>query len=269
MEPNADGSIPEGAEGVLPPSPEGEGAPAAAPAVSEPEFNAQDFILNYKGQPITPKDRQQLLNWGQQGYDYSQKMAQFKQDRETWERDKQNLEQYRVLDERFQKEPDLAKGIRDFVQKYEAGQIEGIDPDKAKIFQELESIKNERVVEKQEKQDRLLQEEIDKVKGEYSHYDWKTDNGEGTLEKQIIKHALDNKIDNIRAAFRDFVFDKEKLNAQANALRTAKEQRQEQLRQGKVQSGRTTPPAPAGGTDTSKSYHEIGDQIEAELRSKT
>jgi len=271
MELYEDGGTPEGAEGMLPQAPEeaAQPTPEAPVQANAPEFNAQEWTLNYKGQPIIPKDPAHLKNLAQQGYDYSQKMEQFKRERDAWEAEKAKLSPYAELDQRFQKEPQLQQAIRDVVQKYETGQIEGgPDPQLSKFQQELEQIKQTQQMQKQKDEDMRLEKELDALKKQYGTYDWQTDDGEGTLDKKVLKYALENNISNVRAAFRDMMFDKELLSARANGLKESKVERQKQFKQGKVMPGQSTPPPAGKPVDTSKSYHDIANEAIAELQGK-
>jgi hypothetical protein len=122
----------------------------------------------------------------------------------------------------------------------------------------------EEMINNQAKQE--VEREITDLKSKYGNYDWTKDEGYGTLDKRVIKYALDRNINNLEDAFRAYMWDAHAANQKAEALRTAANNTQIKTKQGFVQNG-----IPAGspkknmGYNPNDDYNELANKAVAEL----
>lgn len=214
-------------------------APAAAP---EPE----SFEFTWNGRPIKAT-REQVLQWSSQGYDYSQRMAQLKQEQQAreqeWQQKEQAISPYKTIDEYAKQNPDWWSHVESLYQARMQGGAEGgaanLDAEqlKAKILKDLspklnelqqfkQSIEQERQAQQQKQEDDALIEEIKSIREAHPDPAWETPDERGqTLEQKVLEHAVNNRINSFRAAFRDYYHDK----LVAKASEQAKEQTNKDL----------------------------------------
>jgi hypothetical protein len=227
--------------------------PQAPQPVQQQQWNPDEYSLNYRGQVIKPRDRQHLINLAQQGLSYSQSM-------EVLKRQQQDMQgrygQYEQMEQLFKSRPDLGPKFAQLLmeqqqqpqqpqQQYQQQQYQGLPPEIMQKIEELDKFRGS-VIEKQA--DSQLDNEIDTLKRKFNDQQWDMPDpdGKGTLLYRTMKHAFDNNFQSLESAFKDLMFDHYVTETKANALKSAKENRQQQTRAGIVTGGpQTNPQAPA------------------------
>lgn len=186
------------------------------------EQASQSFLREFKanGKVVKVDDPAKWDQWAQQGYDYSQRIAELKAEREEFERQRTDLQtslnRYSEVD-RFAKEnPDWWNHVE---QSYAQRDQHGIDPNFQKVLEPLQSelkelkkfyndVQRARQEEEAARADQALNEEIGAVKKAYSDVDFSVVNGSGqSLEDAVIAHANANGIPSFKAAFLDYYHD--------------------------------------------------------------
>lgn len=229
-------------------APEPTPAAGALPETSAPApgaWNATEYTLNYKGQPVIPKDKQHLINLAQQGYGYSQSMEQLKRDRQELKKQQDLYGQYAQLDERFKGDPAFQRHILQAVEAYQAAKGTG---QPAEVPPQLNELLQWKQQQEKKQADAEVKAEIDELKKTYADEKWDFDDGEGTLIQKVLKHAYEKGITSIASAYRDFMYDRKIANARADALKQAEAKKAEEMKAGKVGGG-TSSPAPGKTTE--------------------
>lgn len=218
----------------------------AAPEQAAPEAAAPEAVAQPAG-PIYPKEIEftaagkpikapweKFYQWGSQGYDYSQKMAEFKRQQAVWDEQRQaeakrfeeQYSPYKTIDEYAKQNPDWWKHVESsFVSRTNGGASSAsanpdLDSIKAQVREELmaefnpikeqfQTIQEEREAKKRTEEDTSLEGEIKGIRDQYSNLPWDTlDEETGlSLEARVLKHGVDNGFKSFRAAFRDYAHD--------------------------------------------------------------
>jgi hypothetical protein len=166
-----------------------------------------------------------MLGWASQGYNYSQQIAALKAERAQFETGRNEhqalIDRYKEFDDFVQKDPNWWNEFNRAYQEKTGNVQAALDPaspltaEVNSLKQELNDLKSFREDMKKQAEekdnadaDAALAQELKSIREQYADLDWVTADANGlTLEKAILKHAHDNSIPNIRAAFRDFTFD--------------------------------------------------------------
>lgn len=265
-----------------PDSPE-EGAPEASekpagqpPAQPPSDFDANAWQLKFRDKVITPKSKDELIRLAQQGFSYSQRMQQLKQQADQLKQQEQEVAQYRKLTKAFQENPKFREQIMAMYNQSlaqqgqpqsqgEGGQSQAqqqaaqLDPGVMQQIQELQSWKNQY---EEQLADQNVKNEMEALKNKYQRDDWDTMGTNGlTLMKEILQHNYQNPRMSLEQAYRDLMFDKDRTAAKADGLKQAQQARKKQQKQGVV-TGKSpaAPKKPSGKVDTSRSYDELAQQ---------
>ena len=211
-------SAPAPKEQPTQPTPEG-----TAPAAPSDEIEFQ-----HEGKPVKiSRTDPKFMTWLSQGYNYAQRAQALNQERAKFDQDRQALEKqytpYKTVDEYAKQNPEWWSHVQQAFEQRDAQPKPGDTPElaqiKAQIRQEImaeikpiqekfTSIEQREAAERVKQEDQALGAEIQSIREKYSNLDWQTPDEAGmTLEQRIIKHAIDNKIESFRAAFRDYSFD--------------------------------------------------------------
>lgn len=213
---------------------------------SAPQFDPQQWSLNFRGQNVLPKDRDHLVNLAQKGWSYEQSMEQLNQERAKITGQQQEFARYAELDKAIKGDPQFALKLSNFISEHynnaqnaqQGNNNEGeYTQEYIQLKTELDSLrswKDEQMVERAQKQ---IDSDLAALASKYSNFDWQTDSGEGTLAYRILKHAHDHGMTDVNAAFRDLMFDNVAEQTKFQTLKQQKEQQQRQHRQGVVQTG--------------------------------
>lgn len=201
------------------------------------DFDPTAWQLNVKGETITPKDRDHLKNLAQMGLSYSQSMEQLKQEKARIAEQMNNYQQYAQLDQAFKSDPRLQEHLTNAIQQYRAQQELGtkdIPPYMQELLQRVEGVETYKQQLEQRSADEQLQNELNSLKSTYSSEKWDHNDGEGTLEQKLLRHAYENNIPSLKAAYRDMMFDKVALSTKADALKEAEAKRVAAAKAGRV-----------------------------------
>ena len=196
------------------------------------EFDPNDWQLNYKGQLITPKDKQQLISYAQQGLSYSDSMAKLKQEKESFH---QQFAPYKELDDRLKQDPRLQEFLSKQLNDYYTQRQTQVDPNLAPILNELQDLKKFKSTFEQSRADEELRNELQALKSAYPTENWDTPDESGvSFMQNLLQYAYDNNISSLKTAYRDLAFDKIAANAKAEALKEADKKKVEASKAGKV-----------------------------------
>jgi len=257
---------------------------AEEPQPGDADFDPQAWQLKFRDQTIVPKDRKHLVDLAQQGFSYSQRMQQLKQQEQDIQGKAQQYQQYEKLAQAFQSNPQfrdkllamynesLAGGTQPTEKQAEAQeQVAQLPP---QLLQEIEDLKQWRSQYEETQIDQTVKSEIESLKSKYSREDWDVPNTGGmSLMKEIIQHNFNNPAMSMEQAYRDIMFDKQTAlaktdtqNAKAEGLKQAAETRKKQVKAGVV-AGKA-PAAPKGGkggVNPKASYDQLAQQAIAEF----
>lgn len=208
--------------------------------VTQSDFDPNQWGYKYRGQLIYPKDRNHLITLAQQGHMATQRMAEINKRAQELDERAKKYQPYEQLDKIFAENPKFAQKIWDMYQRAQAGENvvdDGEDSHVGKMFQEVQSLKTEFQKLQEEKEDRALETELDNMRKAHPDHEWGVDDGDGTLEKRIMQHALDNGFNSLESAYRDMMWDTVRTNTEAEALKKAKEARLQEKKAGVVEKG--------------------------------
>ena len=245
---------------------------APTPTVDEYEFT-------WNGKQIKA-NREKVLQWANQGYDYAQKMSDYNKRNTEIERIKQELiktyEPYEQINKYAQKNPDWWNHV---VNQYEnrsiqtTNQPQGGEIPRA-VLEKLESLENfksqfeEKIsAEQREREDQALGQEVQSIRKQYPNLDFDTPDSEGfSLEQRVMKHAVDNGINSFRAAFRDLRHDDLLKLAQEKAKEETAKTLQSRTKQG-IMGTSSSPKTGLGRAENvkSKSWDDLKDEALKEL----
>lgn len=222
--------------------------------VSEvPQFNPQEWALNYKGQQVMPKDRDHLVNLAQKGWSYEQAMEQINREKQEFARQQGEISRYIELDKAMKADPQFANSLYNFIREYNEGggqqgeklqQNQQDNPEFVQLRQELEDLKSWKQQNLLERAQEQIDSELANLAQRYPNYDWQSDTGSGTLAYRLLKHAHDNNFVDLHTAFKDLMFDEVSKQTKFDTLKQQKEVQQRQAKQGVVQTGSPASVAP-------------------------
>lgn len=237
---------------------------ATAPAPTPNPVDEYEFIHN--GKQIK-SNRENVLKWASQGYDYSQKMAEFsRRQNETNQRYSQAEElskTYGPVDEWVRANPDKWDALQEAI---EGNKSSGdVNPE---IMREIQSLKEFKAqLETQQNQKKIAEEdasldaEIKSIREKYADLDWNSvnENGHPSLEARVIEHATKNGINSFKAAFNDLLHDDLMKAAESRGRESLTKERKVKETNGLL----GTTPAPTKGLTKpnnikSKSYDDLG-----------
>ncbi len=211
-------------------------APAPA-AEATPWWSTIEFDSG--GRKVKPDSEEKARTWISQGYDYSQKMGAFNQERAKWQAERQELSGYKdkfsrydQVDQYAAKNPDWWKHVQE---SWNSRDTVGVDPQIAKVLspiqeklsqfeqfvgtiqQQQQAAEAAKQQEALEKDNQALDQEITSIRKQYPNIDLATKDESGeTLERRILKHAMDINTSSFRAAFRDYLHDQLLVTAKAD-----------------------------------------------------
>lgn len=220
------------------------------------DFNPQGWALKYRGTTVYPKDRDHLVNLAQQGWSYSQSMEEVNKQRAEIEAQKTRfqqleeasslLEQHPVLNQRFvQLVNEYKQNGYKFPEQAAANQMSDEQQQNPQLKQALDKIAqlegklseydNRFQMFDAEKADAEVRSEMDAVVKKHPEADWQSDNGEGPLSARVLKlaHKYEGRI-SLEEAYRLLTYDNLRTNVEAEALKKAKEKREQETKNGIV-----------------------------------
>lgn len=265
------------AEGTVP---DPQAAQAPTTTTQQPAHNPDEYEFTWNGKQIKA-DRTKILQWANQGYDYAQKMSEFNKRNAEIERLKSDLKKhYEPFDtvEKYAKEnPAWWNHVtQSWENRFQNGQQPQGQPQQLpnELLQKLDSLEKfksefeKRVsIEQREKEDHLLTQEVESIRKQYPNIDFDTPDAEGwSLEKRVMKHAVDHGINSFRAAFRDLRHDDLVKLAQEKAKEETAKTLQTRTKQGIIGKTQTPTKGLARAENVkSKSYDSLRDEALREL----
>jgi hypothetical protein len=229
---NVDALVQEAYSPDAPPEANHEGKiPDAQPqpeAVEEPSSESAEStfqkMLKHKGKEVLVDDEQKYDMYAHKGYDYEQKMHQFKVDRKLFEKERADRDtQFKELEQinTYAKENPAFEQLiqREWAKVQAGGQVQIAPEDRvqvleARLNQVLDKLENQgkdiedrRVAEMEAKQEMA----IDSYKESNSDFDWNSKDEQGsTLEDRIMQQMVEKKVKDFEI-MADFVLKKERL----------------------------------------------------------
>jgi len=206
---------------------EGNAPAEQTPAAAEPKEEAEQHF-EYEALGATRKEPLSLvLKRASQGYDYAQKMEQFKQQQaEVTQRQEAADElrnKYAQIDDYARENPDWYDHWSTAYDNRATNAVDQEQPavDLSPVMQRIDAIENsfkgvqDHITQQKESiEDGKFWDEVKAVQKEYPDVDLKQSDEAGkTLEYKILQHATDNGIASFRVAFRDFYHDSLKTRA--------------------------------------------------------
>ena len=195
------------------------------PASEQPQAAAEqqaEIEYEYTALGATRKEPISLiLKRASQGYDYAQKMEQFKQEQAAVAEAKARADElhgkYAQIDDYARENPEW---YDHWSQAYEQRQTYGAQSDQpavdfSPVKEEIDALRNEFssvkefiTQQQQSQEDGKYWDEVKTVQKEFPDIDLNQSDETGkTLEYKILEHAKDNGIASFRVAFRDFYHD--------------------------------------------------------------
>ncbi len=192
---------------------------------SEPSEGGR--TIKYKGKELSLDDDKYQM-FAQKGYDYEQKMHQYKVDRKLFEQEKEkqsaSYKELQAINEYAKENPAFEQLIQREWQKVQAGGELQVAPEdrvqvlESRLNQVLERLDSQgkevearRVAEMEAKQEMA----IEKYKEQYSDFDWSTKDENGsTLEDRIMTSMIDKGVKDFEIMANSFLM-KEHMNRKA------------------------------------------------------
>lgn len=274
-------SIGEGPTAEGPTDPE---TPAAASAPETPEpAPPSTYKIKVNGQEIDATV-DQLQQWAQQGYHYSQQKNNLEQQRTQFQKELEEAKRFRELyapvDEYAQKNPQWWDSITQSFQSRDQIRAPGDGQDNP-VFEHLNSLKSELSemkknwetfqAEKAEKarieQDQALNSQIEEVRKQYKDVSLEEVDDTGkSLENRVLDFAIENNIADFRNAFRLFNHERLMKLAEERGMQQLVKDRQKQTKLGLLGQS----PTPTRGIQKAtnireKSYDSLLDEALEEL----
>lgn len=204
----------------------------APPEPAAPTWNGEEWAFDSVGKRVIPESREQLLQWASGGRNYSQRAAELNAKEKAWTKEREELVGYKEkftgysqVDDFAAKNPEWWAHVQESWKSREVPQ--GIDPNLARVLNPLQEkvskfeeylgqIEADKREQAAEKDNQALDQEIASIRKSHPNIDLsaKDETGE-TLERRILKHAVEIQTGSFRAAFRDYLHDQ--LVTQANA----------------------------------------------------
>ena len=237
-------------------------------------FNPELYAFEHKGQRILPKDENQVRQWLSGGYNFSQNQAAFKKQQAEVEERSRRVAEYEKLAEAFEKNPQFQKQIMDWYQKSTTPQAQAqptaanmqLPPELLAKLEKVDAVSQDVQRMKEKEEDSALEQEIAGLKSKYKDYDWTTDSGEVTLEKQVLQAAMDNGLNSLEKAFKLITYDKVATKSEAAALSRLAAQKADDAKKGVVSSaGSSQKPAQKPIDHSNTPYNKLAEMAAAEI----
>ena len=231
------------------------------------------FRLKYRGQTVSPRDYNHATQLMQQGWSYSQRMAELNRQQQEIEADKARYSQYAQLDDAFRMNPAFAQQIWAMYQQAAAQQggatapQSQTDPAYQQMYQMMSQMQQRLQNFDNQRADQEVESEIGTLRQQYPQTQWDaiTESGHSLLW-DVINHAYSGRFPSLNAAYRDYMWDSVQANARGQAVQQQTQARQRAARQGVVDAGA---PAPAKGKERvnlhSSSYDDLTDMALRDL----
>jgi hypothetical protein len=187
-------------------------SPASSDIPMSQDAPKSEFTFTANGKEINA-NKDEVLKWASQGHDYSQKMQEFKTQREEFDT---TSARYKEIDEYATANPDWFEHVEQAYKNRDNTQGDSSDEEKSPELQRIEAVEqfiNETKAAKQfearQEEDKLLDMEVKSIREQYPNLDWnsKDEKTGHTLEMKVMNHAQTIGTNSFRAAFRDHMHD--------------------------------------------------------------
>lgn len=268
-----------------------EGLGIDPPAGSQP--TAQELAFKWNDQEIkVPYNDPRVTQWASQGYDYSQRMNQFNQERKAFDA---QTKEYRELNKFFTDNPQAYQQVINHFQGKQnlpgqaqpgsqdpiaqLAELGGHDNPFVKVIGDLnqkvskaesyiQRIEQEELFKKHKEDDAKLDQTIRSTQEKYKSLDWASFDQSGmNLERRVLNHASEIGTQNFEVAFKDLMHD----DLLKRAQETAKQAYVAEIQQKKQAGLLGTTPTPTQGFQPAKkniknqSYNSIYEDIMSEV----
>ena len=250
-----------------------------APAQEIANQQPSEYEFTWNGKQIkAPVDK--LTKWASQGYDYAQRMEQFKAEREAFETQRQQFEPrlntYKEVDDYANKNPDWWKHVEASYKERQqnidpsnpiSGELQQLKSELSELKSFRDQLTQEKMAERQKTEDAALESEVSQLRQQHKDLDWNSADENGhSLEQRVLKHASENGINSFRAAFRDYNHDQLLKLTELRAREAAMLERQKVVKSGLLGQS----PTPKKGLQTAdnvkgKSYNNLVSEALSEL----
>ena len=241
-------------------------------------WDGSQFKMKFRDKEIVPPTREQLVNWAQQGYGYSQRAAELNTREAALKKLEESTGQYQKLAEAFDANPQFKQQIMKLYQDtisgaaaaQAAGDQSGVQANND-ILKQIQPLIQQAVAPFQQKAqqfdefqkqmanraaDESLTKEMEALKEKYKEHDWNTeDEGGHTLMWRILNLANDKGLTDPEDGYRLYMFNNVAERSRADALRGEAKRIEEQKRLGVVSNGHVIP-QPASGPDLSGNWNQ-------------
>ena len=255
-------------------------------------WDGTQWTIKYRGAPVVPQSREELIKWAQYGHDATERNRQLSTREKELESRAKALEEYATLDGLLKQRPDLQAAIQEVVMKHKNGQpgaaqqqiseevpaevqpyVQSLLQKNQDLERKVNDISEWRQKAEEKQQDQAIEQEQMSLQKKYSDEDWTTQDEEGfTLARHIMKHAYENNFPTLEAAYRDYRWDSRMTTAKADALKQAEAAKQQAQRAGIVSKGGVGSPAPAAPkayNPRGRSWNQVGSDALNEALAKT
>lgn len=246
---------------------------ASAPQVEQPPpapAPVEEYEFTWNGKQIKA-NKDNLIKWASQGYDYSQKMNDFnkrlQETNDRWSKAETLEKTYGPVDEWVKQNPDKWEALQSAIHNAQAS---GQSPELLKKLSALEekishagkfieTLQQKEAAEKQKQEDDQLSKDIQSIQEQYKDLDWKTVDESGhDLAYRVCEHAVKTGINSFRAAFRDLMHDDLMKFTEAKGRESLTKERQVKTQTGLL--GKTQAPTKGLNKPTNiknKSYDDL------------
>lgn len=268
-----------------------ERAMTAAPKEAAPS-KEEMFEFVHNGKTIKA-NKEQLIKYAQQGYDYPQRAQKLNQQTAKWNQERADWEKkwgiYKQIDDYARQNQDWWNFINQQWQSRGSfnpqsanapantgtgtqGDPVAAHPKLAALEQRLQQFEplinqlaEDRRLAHEKAEDEKLEQEIQSIRNEYKDLDWDSLNEEGkTLEHRVLEHAQATGINSFRAAARDLLFDQLVTRANSQGKLAVAKGIQQRTKLGVLgESPTSVRTMPKSSKDIRKTSYE---ELEAEVR---
>jgi hypothetical protein len=202
-----------------PPRADSSPEPEPAPEPVAPAWDAKQYEFDWNGKKVAPDSREKLMTWASQGYNYSQRMAEFNKrqaDLAAREKSLETYKRYEVVDQYAKDNPEWWDHVTG---SYEKRSQYGVPQELAPVLnpltekigqieQFMTEYQQRAAQEDQAKLDNQLNDEIESIRKSHPNIDLASTDASGEpLELRILKHAQQIGTNSFKAAFRDYLHD--------------------------------------------------------------
>jgi hypothetical protein len=219
------------------------------PQPAQPQWNGQEYALNFRGRQIVPRDRNHLINLAQQGYAYETRAQELARKEQEYAQKDEQYKQFAQLEQAFESNPIFKQQLMQLYQQSMSGQlqpqqqqVEGQQqvqgsPDYSPLLEKYQTLEQKLSQYEAAQADQELTKEIDTLKAKFQRNDWDMIDERGqSLTDAIMQHAYKLGGVPLETAYKDMMWEQSQQNAQAEALKNQAEQRQQQVKKGVVAS---------------------------------